>query len=282
MGLFKIDYNKPGKGVEKEDLQKHRFFIFFDVFFRKFMKFVHLNSLYFIFSLPYLILLYAFSPLNATVISTVEVNGINTFVNTLAGEDFEALDMVLRLIFTLGVAIFWGTGPASAGNSYIMRNFAREEHAWVMSDFWDNIKQNFKQSMIVLVTDIVVLYFSLSAFNFYSSQYTQTQNQMFLIFQGILAFVLIIYTFMHHYSYQLMVSFKASMKDIYKTSLILAIAKFPQNIFFTAISLAILVGLFLFISVFAVLAFLFIFISLCKFIIEFYTSEVIRNSVDPE
>lgn len=58
MGLFGRGMNKPGKGVEKDERQKHRFFIFFDVLFRKFMKFMQINMLFLLFSLPYLLLLY--------------------------------------------------------------------------------------------------------------------------------------------------------------------------------------------------------------------------------
>ena len=279
MGLFKIDFNKPGKGVEKEDLQKHRFLIFFDVLFRKFMKFVQLNLIYLIFSLPYLLILYVFSPLNATVLATVEFNGIGEFVKTLTGDSFIGFDLTLRLLFVFSVAVLWGTGPASAGGAYVMRNFAREEHAWVMSDFWDNVKSNFKQSMAVLFIDIVVIYLSMVAFNFYSMQYASSPNQIYLIAQGILAFVLMIYTFMHYYIYQLMISYEAALIDLYKNAMLFCVAKFPQNIFFTVLAFGIVLGLFVFLNVYALIAFVLIFTIVCKFIIEFYTSNVIRTTV---
>ncbi len=279
MGLFKIDFNKPGKGVEKEDLQKHRFLIFFDVLFRKFVKFMQLNLLYLVFSLPYLLVLYLFSPLNATALASVEFNGIGEFVKTFTGESFIGFDLTLRLLFVFGIAVLWGTGPASAGGAYIMRNFAREEHAWVMSDFWDNVKFNFKQSMAVLLIDILVIYVSIVAFNFYSMQYETTPNQIYLIAQGILAFVLMIYTFMHYYIYQLMISYENKLVDLYKNAMLFCIAKFPQNIFFTVISFGIVLGWFMLLNMYAFVVFVLIFTIVCKFIIEFYTSQVIRTTL---
>lgn len=46
------NYQKPGKGVKKEEREKKRFFQFFDLFFRKFGKLVQLNLLFLLFSLP--------------------------------------------------------------------------------------------------------------------------------------------------------------------------------------------------------------------------------------
>lgn len=278
MGLFGRGMNKPGKGVEKDERQKHRFFIFFDVLFRKFMKFMQINMLFLLFSLPYLLLLYWLSPLSVSTLSGVALSGIGEFVKSLPYEDAAAFEFVLRLLFALGVVILWGAGPASAGCAYVMRNFSREEHAWVFSDFWDNVKSNFKQSIAVLLIDILVLYVSIVAFHFYSYQYAITPNNMFLIAQGLLAFILILYTFMHYYIYQIMVTYKVKFGKLYKNAMLFAIAKFPQNIIFTLLSGGLLLGVFILLNVFSFLAFVIVFTAICRFIIEFYTSDVILKN----
>ena len=40
MGLISnmFNYSKPGPGIEKEEQQKRRFFLFFELFFRKFFR----------------------------------------------------------------------------------------------------------------------------------------------------------------------------------------------------------------------------------------------------
>ncbi len=280
MGLFDFGYNKPRKDIEKDDKEKHRIFIFFDVIFRKFMKFMQLNMLYLAFSIPYIALLYWFSPLNANTMSYIGLNGIGAFVQTLPQEDFSTFDFLLRSLFAFAMVILWGSGPASAGSAYIMRNFAREEHAWVFSDFWDSLKHNFCKSMIVLLVDIAVLYLSLTAFNFYSSLYILSENTIYLVAQGILAFILILYTFMHYYIYQLMVTYESSLKSLYKNCMLFAIAKFPQNILMTVLSFGILLGLYVLINVFAFMALILGFTIIFKFIIEFYSSDIIRKTAD--
>ena len=41
------------------------------------------------------------------------------------------------------------TGPSSAGAAYIMRNWAKDQHAFLFSDFKDAFKSNWKQALSV-------------------------------------------------------------------------------------------------------------------------------------
>lgn len=280
MGLFGMSYNKPGKGVEKDEREKHRFFVFFEVFFRKFLKFVQLNALYVLFSLPYLALLYWFSPINTQLLAGVSMQGIGEYITAMPMADRLNFDVVLRLMFAFGVLTFWGAGPVSAGFGYVMRNFSRQEHAWVWGDFWDNVKENFKSGMVVLAVDILVLFLSATAFQFYSIQYAATQNSMLLVLQGFLAFVLLIYTFMHYYIFQLMVTFDDKMGSLYRNSAIFAVAKFPQNLFFTLICAVLFLFFFFAFSLGAALLGLIISVALFDYIIIFYTSEVVHRTAE--
>lgn len=49
-GLF--DYSKPGPGISKDEPQKRRFFLYFEILFNKFWKLVILNLLYVAFCIP--------------------------------------------------------------------------------------------------------------------------------------------------------------------------------------------------------------------------------------
>lgn len=54
-GIFGFfDYNKPGKGVEKNAPQKPRWMLFFELYGRKFWKLIQLNLLFLLFCLPVL------------------------------------------------------------------------------------------------------------------------------------------------------------------------------------------------------------------------------------
>lgn len=49
-GLF--DYSKPGPGISKEEPQKRRFFVYFEILFSRFWKLIILNLLYVLFCIP--------------------------------------------------------------------------------------------------------------------------------------------------------------------------------------------------------------------------------------
>ena len=58
MGIFGGGYDKPGKGVYKNEPKKKGFFLFFDIVIRKFTKFLGANCLYAITSIIWIAILY--------------------------------------------------------------------------------------------------------------------------------------------------------------------------------------------------------------------------------
>ena len=60
MGIFGGGYDKPGKGVDKNEPKKKGFFLFFDIVIRKFTKFLGANCLYAITSIIWIAILYIF------------------------------------------------------------------------------------------------------------------------------------------------------------------------------------------------------------------------------
>lgn len=46
------NYSKPGKGVKKGEPEKKRFFLFFELYFRKISKLIQLNLVFVLFCIP--------------------------------------------------------------------------------------------------------------------------------------------------------------------------------------------------------------------------------------
>ena len=60
MGFFSYrSYYKPGKGVEKDAPEKNAFFRFFEIYGRKFWRFIEVNLVFFVILLPLLLTIYA-------------------------------------------------------------------------------------------------------------------------------------------------------------------------------------------------------------------------------
>ncbi len=252
MGFFTPSYDKPGKGIDPDAPQKRSFFRFFDIFFRKFWKFIKINLLYVLVSIPTFALVFFLSGIISN--SFLSMNGTEEMFRSIAeqiaqasenvgGADYQysvlvvTFDLFIRLIISYLFMTLWGMGPATAGITYILRNFAREEHAWLWSDFKSSFKNNFKQSLIVFVIDIVVFLLLYTAFVVYS-QMTGALSML----KYFIVVIAIIYTIMHFYIYPMMVTFDLKLKDLYRNALIFALGKLPSNLFILVILLLIHVG----------------------------------------
>ena len=142
--------------------------------------------------------------------------------------------ILIQLAFSIGVFTFWGSGPATAAYSYITRCFTRGEHTWVLSDGADKFKENFKQGMVVVLIDAVLLVFGLNAILFYHSLYVSTGSMLWMMLLYVMILVLVVYTMMHPYLYQIMVTFECGIGSLYKNALLITLAKLPGNFFYNA------------------------------------------------
>lgn len=188
------NFNKPGKGIEKNGPQKTRFFLFFELFFRKFWKLILTNFLFVASILPFIAI--------TTIIAQLFPNSPR--------------------IFLIAISIpFLAMGPASAGLTKILRNFALEQPVFLWSDYFETIKKNWKQALSVSVINTIFGCLLFIAIYFYSAA---TEGIFRYIFVGLGLFFLLCYLFMQYYLYIMVVTFKFTLKQLYKNALILSLA----------------------------------------------------------
>lgn len=228
MGIFNR-YLKEGKGVSKDEPEEYRFFLFFKLFFRKFSKLIILNLIYFLTLLPLIIGIYLSVNVNPDIVKTPQL----IFSRPLFVYTGDIIGLVLMILSVFVSA------PATAGFVFVIRNFQRQEHAWIFSDFKDQFVKNYKQSVLVGVMDLIVYNLAYVAFVFYAFGGYGTAFQQIKSVAPFLAAVItvitLVYTWMHHYMYLMMVTFKLKFKDLLKNSMIFSLAKSPTNIFLTII-----------------------------------------------
>ena len=235
--MFGLNYQKPGKGVEKRAENAPRIPIFFEVLFRKLWNFCKINVLYLIVSLPVIAILVIMSGIVSVPLTEAIKPALSNVLGDLNSSDQASLissmvwfDMLVRFIVTILFIVFFGMGPATAGLTYILRNYAREEHAWIWSDFWRNLWSNFRQSVLVLVIDVLVCLVLGTAIKFYFNM-----GGAGLILAPITLSVAVVYLMMHLYIYQLMVTFKLSLAGLFKNAFAFAISNLPKNLLLLAI-----------------------------------------------
>ncbi len=237
MGFFTPSFDKPGKGIDKDAPQKRSFFRFFDIVSRKFWKLGSLNMLYVLTALPTMFIIFWLSGIiSGSILMSDTIQAYKESEQSYYFL-FMEIDLIVRLGFSFLFMIFWGMGPVTAGATYILRNYAKEAHAWLWSDFVKAFKDNFKQSLGVFLIDVLAFLILYTAFVVYGQIPGMIGSMRYVI-----VMIIIVYTLMHPYIYQLMITFDMKFKDLYKNALLFAIGKLPSNLFVTLIVLAIHVG----------------------------------------
>lgn len=283
MGIFGGGYNKPGKGVDKNEPKKKGFFLFFEIVIRKFTKFLGLNCLYTMTSIIWIILLYLFGGIILANTNIVE-NTASQIASMAQGIDMAEIQgsvmVSLQAFFAIGIFSLWGSGPATASYAYITRCFTRGEHAWVVSDGIDKLKENFKKGMFVVIADAVVLVLGINAAYFYYGFYVTTGSILWMLLTYVTMLILVLYTMIHPYLYQIMVTFECSIGAMYKNALLMMIAKLPQSFLILVAEGAILFLLFTMVNPIAA-ALITIVVGLCltHFPGQFYAARVIERSI---
>ena len=120
------------------------------------------------------------------------------------------------------------TGPFTAGVSYVTRNWARDEHAFIWSDFKDAVKENWKIPLVLsLITGILpaAVY---AGFDFYGDKSGESLIWMVpLILVGMIGFI---WSFSITYMYPMTVTYDLKLKDVISNSVKLGIARLPMSI----------------------------------------------------
>lgn len=226
MGLFGGGFQKPGPGVSKDEPQKKRFFLFFDILFRKFWKICQLNLMYVLFWIP---------------------AAVGVFAFVAGGPNLLSILLVLVSVVLLG--------PATAGATIVLRNYSREEHAFVFSDFKDGMLKNIKQGVIYSTLSAVALVLLVISLRFYSGAMGQSLlSSIPFVFVMASTFILLS---MNLYMYTMIVTFDMPLFQMLKNAVIFSIVGLFTNIFTLIVlgALALLMVLFFPLSIFFIVAF---------------------------
>ena len=183
MGLFNFD--KPGPGISKDAPRKKGIFLYFELLGRKFSKLMCVNMLYFLFSIPMMLLYFG-------AFLFVIPTALNIAFGTLdmSQSDMIMFYLLLSLFMTLICTITLGTGPASASMAYVMREYSKEQHVWLWHNFIKKMKENLKKEIAICVIDLLFVCSSTIAFAFYLHQYLLTGSLFWFVLSFIIEYFL--------------------------------------------------------------------------------------------
>ena len=141
---------------------------------------------------------------------------------------------ILYLIFCIPIITI---GPATTALRYVTLKYAANEEDRVWVPFIHSFKQNFKQGMIVGVVSTVLgaaLAWALW-FNYYNLRNGDAVNMMMLVMTSLSC---IIYLMIMGYFYPMLARYDNDLKQMFRTTVILAIRHLPATVCMAVISAA--------------------------------------------
>ncbi|WP_010252511.1 YesL family protein [Acetivibrio cellulolyticus] len=255
------NYSKSGPEAAKED-NRSRLKAFFDIYTTKFTKLVLLNLMNIIFNLPAIFI--AFLLINYFLSSDKMSGGLNLFI---------AYTVTSLLVCIPLITV----GPFQAGFTYVLRNFAREENTFIFDDFKEHSKRNWKQGLAVSLIDMAVTAVLIMEINYFYNQTSLLGNITFWLI--IISFF--VFSMMHMYIYQMMVTIELTVFQIYKNAFLLTLINFLKNTLVYLLCLAVIIILSIFMPI-GILGFIFISTSTIGFIINYHAHASIKKYlIDP-
>ena len=229
----------PGKGMVKNS-----FFQFFELYFRKFWRFISTNLCYFLITLPMVI--YVFYLINGIFADRLEAMGEGSILFAGVGFIASFFSFIPTWLNTplliLSILLY---GPITMGLTYMYRNFAREEHAWA-SDLWSRAWSNARQGLVFGILDLLLT--TLFIWGMFGRLATEGRNLSFAlstILSVISGIALIIWLFMRHYTYLMAVTINLNVIQILKNAWLFVVLGFLRNLISGLVTLACVVITFL-------------------------------------
>ena len=203
-------YGKAGKGDYRiSDMPQNRLQLFGAVWKVRWSSLFGVNLLYMVFWLP----AFFWTVLNLTLLFSADAETLS---------DASGLMMTYLLILAPCIAI---TGPFTAGATFVERNWARDEHSFVISDFFDAVKANWKQALPVSIISGLMPLLVYVGWIFYGQ--LAADSVIFMIPLCLLFLVAILWKLSEMVVYTMMVTYDLSLRNLIRNALLVTLAKLP-------------------------------------------------------
>ncbi len=245
-------YGKSGKGdFRKDDMPETRMALFWDTLRTRLSSLCRLNLIYMVAWIPAMIvILLSFSKVysNLTAFMMVQEYDYATYTEKiteangevgLTEEEYNTLknspvDMrayldnsILKMLLWLFPCIAF-TGPVTAGLSFVTRNWARDEHAFIWSDFRDAVKANWKYPL--MLSTITGALPGLCYLGWITYGDMAAQNAIMIVPQILLLLVGVVWAISITYMHPLTVTYDLKLKGVIRNGLLIGIARLPFSV----------------------------------------------------
>ena len=137
----------------------------------------------------------------------------------------------LNLLFLLCCIPIVTIGPAIAGFTYILRNYADERPTFLMYDFFEAFRKNWKQSTGLFLLDLTVSAVVILSLTFYWK--SADEGAWMFLPLGICLLMMVVMFFMRFYAYLMAVTVELKFRHILKNALSFAFLGLRTNVITT-------------------------------------------------
>lgn len=218
--LFKnYFYGNPGKrDFTEDDLPGTRLELFKAVLSVRKGNMVSLNWLYLLIWIPALLW---------TLINLLQLFSI---------EDAALYPSLLLSYLTLLAPLIAITGPFNAGISYVMRNWARDEHSFPFQDFKRGMKENWRQALLFGVIEGLLPLVVYVCVYFYSGM--AKNSPIFYLPIALLLAAAALWVLSAQWMPTMMVSYRLRFSQLVRNSFIISLVALPKTVLAKLITLA--------------------------------------------
>ena len=205
-------YGRSGKkDFTEADLPENRFQLFRDVLSVRRGSMVGVNLLYLLIWLP--------------AIAWTILNLLMLFSPPGGSDDIYPLRLIFSYL-TILCPLIAITGPFNVGVSYVLRNWARDEHSFVLSDFAAALKANWKQGLIFGAISGMVPLLSFICFRFYLDM--ADQSALFMLPLAITLIAALLWSLCAMLLPMMIVTYRQSFFCHVRNAMLMTIAALPR------------------------------------------------------
>ena len=244
MALKIFTPTRTGKGVDKNQPEKKRFFLFFELFFRKFWNICLVNLMFFVTLLPFVIAFF-----------------VSVFNGFDLSNGFHLNDLVWIGVFLVTLI---PAGPGLCAMCQVLNNYALQRPVFLKDDFIETFKNSFRQGILMFYMYLAIFAALIAAFSYYLDQAVQGST-----FMSVMLVFCLFFMFLFYMSFCYMLTMVPILDQKYwpmfKNSIIFSLAGLKTNIFtvlFTLGTTALLVAAFLMVNL-SITFLVFLFLTVC-------------------
>ena len=224
-------YGKSGKGdYKRDDLPKNRWQLFWEMLRVRLSGLFRLNLMTAAIFLPLMFVLMVM--VNSLYAHLMDLSGLLNdpaaaeASRQMVQDSPQTIYTILFSSLVLAIPAIAITGPVQAGLAYVTRNWARDEHAFIWSDFKDAVRENWKQALGVSAITSVMPLVMLVCYQFYGNM---ASNSLFFVVPQMLTLVLgLVWMLALVFLYPMMVSYRMGFGTLLRNGLLLAVGRLPQ------------------------------------------------------